>query len=138
MNEQWNAEDNISELLLKVLEFTKVRRQLLTENINQMHKPGFEPKDLAIDDFSMLLNEAIDEHVRNHRLVLRDTETVRFGRQGSVEMKPVLDTYSADLLKNNKDKYLETQVSKLLENSINQRLTGELLKQKEQMAINSD
>ena len=123
--------DNITELLVKIIEFTQTRQKILTENINNIHSPGFVPKDLAVGEFSDLLNNAINEHIQNQRLVLCDTESIKFGVSGSFKVKPVADEYAKELLEENRDEYIELQINKLLENSLNQRVAAELLRQKQ-------
>jgi len=125
--------DNITELLVKIIEFTQTRQKILTENVNNIHSSGFAPKDLAVDEFSDVMNQAIDEHIRSQRLILRDTENIKFGAAGSFEVKPSVDEYAQELLEENRDKYLELQINKLLENSLNQRVAAELLRQKQGM-----
>lgn len=126
--------DTLAELLSKIIEFTKNRRRVLTSNINNMHNPAFVPKDLAVREFSMLLNEAVDEYNRNQRLLLCDTENIKFGRFGSFAVSPVTDANAKKLLRENPDEYLQLQINKLLENSLNQRVAAELLMQKHGMA----
>jgi len=133
MNLQSLITDNITELLFKIIEFTQTRQKILTQNINNIHTPGFAPKDLEVDEFSYLLNNAIDEHIANQRLVLCDTENIKFGTSGSFEVKPITDEYARELLEENQDEYIELQINKLLENSLNQRIAAELLRQKEGM-----
>ena len=133
MNQPSLITDNIAELLVKIIEFTQTRQKILTQNINNIHSPGFVPKDLVVDEFSDLLNDAIDEHIQNQRLVLRDTENIKFGISGSFEVKPVVDKYAKELLEENPDEYLELQINKLLENSLNQRVAAELLRRKQRM-----
>ena len=125
--------DNITELLVKIIEFTHTRQKILTQNINDIRSLGFVPKDLTVDEFSDSLNNAIDEHIENQRLMLRDTENIKFGIRGSLEVKPVVDKYAKELLEENLDEYLELQINKLLENSLNQRVAAELLRQKQGM-----
>ena len=124
------ATDNVTELLVKILEFTRTRRHIITENINNAKKPGFVPRDLPIEEFSKTLHVAVDEHVNNGRLVFQDSDNIRFGFAGSIELKPVTDHYAKDLFETNMDEYLEFQVNKLLENSMNEKLAAELVKQK--------
>ena len=131
MNQQAVVTDNISEVLTKIIEFTHNRQKILTDNINNVHNFGFIPKDLAVSEFSDLLDAAIDEHVRNKRLVLCDSENVNFGPNGFFEAKPVIDSFAKKLLDENKNEYIELQVNKLLENAINQRLAAELLTQRQ-------
>jgi len=125
--------DNITELLVKIIEFTRTRHKILARNISDISSLGFVPKDLVADEFSDLLNSAINEHIANRRLVLRDTENVKFGIGGSFKVKPTIDKYAKDLLDENRDKYIELQKNKLLENALNQRVAAELLKQKQGM-----
>lgn len=129
--------DNITEILIKIIEFTHNRQKILTQNISNVNNLGFVPKELAVKEFSDLLNNALDEHIRNRRLILRDTENIKFGVKGSLAVKPVVDEHSKELLKENRDRYLELQINKLLENSLNQRLAAEFLRQK-QKAVSTD
>lgn len=123
--------DNITELLIKVIKFTQIRQRILTQNIHSIQVPGFVPKDLAVEEFSDLLNNAIVEHIQNHRLVMRDTENIKFGLNGSIEIKPVVDEYAKELLEEDRDEYLKLQINKLSENSINQKVAAGLLRQKQ-------
>ena len=88
------------------------------------------PKDLPVREFSELLNHALEEHILNQRLIMQDTENIKFGIEGKFETKPVTDHYARELLDKNADEYIELQINKLLENSINQRIAAQLLKQK--------
>ena len=123
--------DNITEILIKIVKFTQTRQKLLIQNIINIQNPGFVPQELEVDEFSYLLNNAIDEHVRNQRLVLCDTENIKFGASGSIELKPVIDKHGIKLLEKDRDEYIERQINKLWENSINQKVAAELLRQKQ-------
>lgn len=125
--------DNIAELLVKIIEFTRTRHRILARNISDIDSLGFVPKDLVADEFSDLLNSAIDEHIANRRLILRDTENIQFGISGSFKVKPVVDKYATKLLEENRDEYVELQKNKLLENALNQRVAAELLRRKQGM-----
>lgn len=123
--------DNVTELLVKIVEFTGTRHQILIQNLNAMHIPEFVPKDLDANEFAALLHEAIDEHKHNRRLLLRDSENIKFGVGGSFQAKPVVDRYAKELLEDHRKQYIELQIDKLAENSLNQRLAVELLRYKE-------
>jgi flagellar basal body rod protein FlgB len=125
--------DNITELLVKRVEFTQVRQKVLSQNINSLHNFGYVPKDLAVDEFSELLSEAVEEHIRCRRLLLRDSENIKFGVSGSFKARAVVDEHARELLEIGRDQYLELQMNKLLENSLNQRVAAELLRQKQGM-----
>jgi flagellar basal body rod protein FlgB len=123
--------DNITEILIKIVKFTQTRQKILIQNIINTQNPGFVPQELEVDEFSDLLNNAIDEHVRNQRLVLCDTENIKFGVSGSIELKPVIDEHGIKLLEEDRDEYIERQIHKLWENSINQKVAAGLLRQKQ-------
>ncbi|MHC4159603.1 MAG: hypothetical protein ACYSSO_11060 [Planctomycetota bacterium] len=122
--------DNITELLVKIIKFTQSRQKILVRNIKSIRSFGFIPEDLAVDEFSSVLSDAVTEHSQSQRLVLCDTENVKFGAAGNFEAKPTVDEYAKELLETSRDEYLELQISKLLENSLNQRIAAEMLKQR--------
>lgn len=130
--------DNITEILIKIIEFTKTRQKVLTRNINSIYNSGFAPKDLDVEEFSNLLNIAINEYMQSRRLVLCDTENIKFGINGSIKIKPTLDETAKKLLEKDRDEYIELQINKLLENSLNQRVAAELLRQKQRMISTFD
>ena len=125
--------DNVTELLTKIIEFTQMRQKVLIQNINNIDTCGFTPGDLTVKEFADSLNTALDEHIQNRRLVLCDSKSIKFGNGGSLLLKIVPDKYAQKLLEENRDEYLELQINKLLENSLNQKMAAELLKQKEKM-----
>ena len=133
MNLPLSITDNIAELLVKIIEFTQTRQKILTWNINNIDSPDFVPKDLAVDEFCDSLDYAISEHTQNQRLLLCDTENVKFGAAGSFEAKPVVDKYAKELLQEDRNEYLQLQINKLLENSLNQRVAAGLFRQKQGM-----
>lgn len=122
--------DNITEILIRIMKFTQTRHKILIQNIINIRDPEFVPKELEVNEFSSLLSCAVDEHVRNHRLVLRDTENIKFDTDNQLEIRPVVDELSKKLFEENREEYLERQINKLWENSLNQRLAAELLRQK--------
>lgn len=123
--------DNITELLFKIVEFTRNRQKILIQNINALHTAGFMPKDLPVDEFSKLMQQAVCEHACSRRLVLIDGPNVKFGAKGSFEAIPLIDEQAKQLLEKDPDEYLRTQINKLLENSLNQRIATEMLKHKQ-------
>ena len=123
--------DNITEILIRIVKFTQTRHKILIQNIINVCDPEFVPKELEVNEFSSLMSSAIDEHVHNQRLVLCDTENIKFDMGGRLEVRPVIDELSRKLFKENREEYLERQMNKLWENSLNQKLAAELLKKKQ-------
>jgi flagellar basal body rod protein FlgB len=131
MNLPTMTTDNITEVLIKIIDFTQSRQKVLIQNINAMHKAGFAPRDLPVDEFSRLIAQALAEHACSQRLVLQDGENVKFGANGNFEVTPVIDEEARMLFEQNRDEYLRRQIIKMLENSLNQRIAVDLLKQKQ-------
>ena len=126
--------DGITELLVNIIEFTNIRQKVLNQNINNMHTAGYVPQDLPIAEFSELLDDVIDEYIRSRQLLLCDSSNVKFGN--GLYVRPVSDKAALSLLEEDRDKYLESQIDKLMENSLNQRLAAELLRQKVEKDLN--
>ena len=131
MNLPTMTTDNLTEVLLKIINFTQSRQKVLIQNINAMYTAGFAPMDLPVDEFSRLMAQALAEYACSQRLVLRDGENVKFGVNGSFEVTPVIDEEARMLFEQNRDEYLRCQIIKMLENSLNQRIAVDLLKQKQ-------
>ncbi len=122
--------DNITEILIKIVKFTQSRQKILVQNIINIHSPGFVPRDLEVDEFSTVLNNAIDEHVQHRHLLLYDTENIKFRAAGDLELSPIVDEHAERLLEEDRDEYIEWQIDKLWENSLSQKVAAELLRQK--------
>ncbi len=122
--------DNISEVLARIIQFTDLRRCLLRRNMRDIDAPGFLSQDMPVREFAELLNSAIAEHLRSRRLLFRDTPNIKFGVHNAMQIRPISDTYAQAVLRTNRDAYIELQVNKLLENSLNRRIAEELFRQK--------
>ena len=121
--------DNISEVLVKIIAFAGLRRSILHRNIRNLATSSYVPEDLPVLEFAEVLNSAISEHLQNHRLLFQDTPHIEFGRNGAMRVHPVIDDYAKTLLETNPDEYVELQVSRLQENSLNCRVAEELMRQ---------
>ena len=126
--------DNITEVLVKIIKFTDTRQKIIAMNMDNSHTAGYIPKDLDVDGFSELINDAVNEHVLNNRLLLRDSESIKFGVNGEFEASAITDYNSLALLEKDRNEYIEAQIDKMLENSLNKRIANELLKQKQGLA----
>jgi len=133
MKQQTVAADNITEILVKIVEFTKKRQKILIRNINNIQNKTFIPKDLDADEFSDILSAALYDHQRTGWLILRDGRYTKFGANGTFQVNSLTDTNAKLLLKEKPSEYLQMQIDKLFENSINQRLAAEMLRQKQSL-----
>jgi flagellar basal body rod protein FlgB len=119
--------DNITEVLAKIVQFTELRRGILNGNVRGIHTRGYRPRDLPVVEFANLLNVAISEHLQHHRLLFRDTENITFGDGGTMRIHPIADEHAGSLLQTNPDQYLNLQISRLFENSLNWQVARELM-----------
>jgi flagellar basal body rod protein FlgB len=122
--------DNISDILARIIHFTQLRRRVLHENLHNADDPGFTPMDMPVREFAEALNGAVAEHLQNRRLLFRDTPSIQFGPNNTMEIRPIADPSAQALLRANRDEYIEAQIAKLLENCLNRRVAEELLRQK--------
>ena len=119
--------DFISDLLSLLKEFTTTRRRILMQNIRRVHQNDHIPCDLAVKDFSNILNEAITEYLLNQRLILRDTDAIHFGPCATVDLTPVRDDKAKQLLMQSKADYIGYQCQRLTENSMNEKMACKLM-----------
>lgn len=131
MNISTVIEDNVTEVLTKIREFTRRRRELIAENILNVNTAGYQPKDLDAEEFAELMTHAISEHIRNNRLVLCDGDSIHFGPNGDFQVEPVLDAKAKQLLACDSKAYLRYQFKKLTETLLNNQVAGGLLTKKE-------
>ena len=129
------ATDNVTELLIKIIEFSQARQKILIKNINLANTKGFVPKDLPAEEFSCILNTALDSHIDNQHLIMQDTVNIKFGTAGHFEVNAIVDKTSVNLLRKNRNIYFELQVKKLFKNSLNQKAAVKLLKQKQKSTL---
>ena len=64
MNLPTMTTDNLTEVLLKIINFTQSRQKVLIQNINAMHTCGFVPRDLPVDEFSRLIAQALADKMK--------------------------------------------------------------------------
>jgi hypothetical protein len=123
---------NITEILMRIVEFTERRREILTRNLFDYKNDGFRPYDMPVMEFSTCMTQAVTESVRSDRLLFCDHEHVRFGEGNCFDTEPVIDRTAENLLESDLKQYLQMQIHKLSENLMNNRVAVELLKQKQQ------
>jgi hypothetical protein len=120
--------DNVTEVLVKIVQFTELRRGLLNGNIRGMDAPGYMPRDLPVVEFADLLQGAISEHLQHRRLLFRDTANITFGGGGTMRIHPITDGHAGALLNADPDEYLNLQINRLVENSLNGKVARELIR----------
>ncbi len=122
--------DNITEVLVKVIEFAGRRHKILTRNILDANTADFLPMDLDVAEFSDVMMTGIAEHIRSKRLLLCDSENIKFGVGGDFVSIEIVDQEAKHLLEGNMAGYLELQIEKLTENLLNKKVAVQLLEQK--------
>ena len=125
--------DNIEEILVKIIKFTRLHHEILLDNIRNIHLSDFTPKCLDSEGFAELMNHALAEHINHNRLLWFDSQTIRFGCGGEFEIEAVIDKQANELLENDRGEYIQKQKQHLMENSLNNRVAIGLLKQKRRL-----
>lgn len=124
--------DNVTEVLLRIIDYTERRRDVLTRNIFDYRRDNYYPQDLPESEFAQRMTEAVSEHIRSERLMFCDSDHIRFHGGGVFEIQPVPDTAAKELLHANVRDYLKLQIQKLSENLMNNRIAAELLRHQQQ------
>jgi hypothetical protein len=122
--------DNISDVLVKIIYFTQLRRHVLNENLRNAGDLDFTPQEMPVRELAEALSVAVAEHLQNRRLLFRDTPNIKFGPNNTMRAWPVADANARALLQTDHDEYMQLQINKLLENCLNRRVAEELLRQK--------
>jgi flagellar basal body rod protein FlgB len=121
------TESHLVDILEKIIDFTNLRDRIITDNILNVNKPNFEPHDVDAGEFADVMAEALKEYIANNRLILRDSNSIKFTENGSFECLPVCDKYAKKLFQNNIQQYIELQIARLSENLLNCRIAKEML-----------
>lgn len=129
--------DNLAELLNTILEFTEIRSRVLKRNLEQYADPDYCPADLDAAQFADLMDQALEEHLLNNRLLLQDTPTIKFSANGRFMVKAITDHKAARLRRKDLEKYMALQHSKLRENQLNRKVARQLLCQKQKVHSNT-
>jgi hypothetical protein len=122
--------DNIDEILVKIIQFTHIRHTLISDNIRNCRAAGFVPRYIDEEDFAKVISMALAEHQRNNRLALCDSGTVRFLPDGDFRLEPQIDTEATKLFDSDFEAYIQLQKNRLKENSINNKTACALLEHK--------
>jgi len=123
--------DNLTDVLTKIYEFTVERNNVLMANLENASKPGYMPLDMPVEEFASIMDVAVSEHCRSKRLVFCDSRNVKFKEGTFCDARPAVDAEAVRLLTKDKNEFLELQLRKLSENTLNQKIACELLKQKQ-------
>lgn len=120
--------DNVTDVLVRIINYTERRRDVLTRNIFDYSQEGFCPQDLPEAEFAERMTEAITEHLRSERLMFCDSEHIQFSDGSDFVIHPVTDHAAQKLLGASVSDYLRSQIQKLSENLMNNRIAAELLR----------
>ena len=123
--------DNVVEILSMILEFTDRRGKVLHDNIVNVSTENYRPGDLDATAFADLMGKALTEHLINDRLILVDSEYIKFGPNGTFQAIAFTDVQACKLLAADKKQYLKYQMKKISENQRNKKAAAHLIEQKQ-------
>jgi len=123
-------QDNIDEILVRIIQFTNIRHNVLTENIRNCRTSGFVPQRVDEEDFAKVISIALTEHQKSKRLALCDSRTIRFQPGGDFMLESEVDAEAAMLFSSDFAAYIEMQRDRLKENILNNKAACALLHHK--------
>ncbi len=106
----------VIELLEIVIEFTRRRGELLRKNIAGVTNSEFVAYEYPVEEFVDMIEKAVAEQIYAERILLEDSECVKFGENGSFEVYPSVDQASNEIFKKDINAYIDFQREKLAEN----------------------
>jgi len=113
--------DGIDEILVRIIQFTNIHHNILTDNIRNSRQFGFAPKYVDVDDFARAVSIALAEYQKTKRLVFCDSRSIKFMAGGEFLLEPQIDLYAAELLESDFGGYIELQKDRMKENIANNR-----------------
>ncbi len=113
--------DNIDEMLVRIIQFTNIHHNILTENIRNCRQNNFVPMYVDVDDFAKVVSVALSEHQRSKRLAMCDSRTIRFTLGGEFSVEPQTDIEAAILIEEDFQAYIELQKNRLKDNMSNNK-----------------
>ncbi|HAL44497.1 MAG: hypothetical protein A2Y12_05850 [Planctomycetes bacterium GWF2_42_9] len=113
--------DNIDEMLVRIIQFTNLHHNILTDNIRNCRKSHFIPMCVDVDDFAKVVSIALTEHQKTGRLALCDSKTITFVQGGQFKLEPQIDWDAAELFESDFAAYVELQKIRIKENMSNNR-----------------
>lgn len=129
-------------VLDRMIRFTAQRQQLIAHNVANLDTPDFRQVDVSPASFQAALRKAVEDRREGKArgaesaglgsLNMRDSKEVRFGRDGSMTLRP--GTPSGNVLyhdRNNRD--LEGLMQDLAENGVAFRLATDLMRRENEM-----
>ncbi len=119
--------DNIDDVLVKIIQFTHIRHNVIQKNIEGCHCVDFTPRRVDVEDFARVISVALSEHQKSKRLVLCDSPTVSFKSGGQLNIKLKVDIAAQRLFEQDFDQYMSLQQQRLDENVINNKTACALL-----------
>ncbi|OHB61098.1 MAG: hypothetical protein A2167_08920 [Planctomycetes bacterium RBG_13_46_10] len=122
--------DNIDDVLVKIIQFTHIRHDVILKNIEDCRCADFAPRNVDVEDFARVISAALAEHQKSKRLALCDSRTVSFTGGGRLNIKLKVDTAAQRLFEQDFDQYLRFQRRQLDENAINNKTACALLSHK--------
>ncbi len=120
--------DNIVEVLGKIIDFTVKRAELINKNIKSIDNEDYKPVDFDVDEFAEVMAYAVYQHSRLKRLVFKDAYHTSFGKGGEVTSRVCVDQKAKELFENDIESYVKAQKKKLAENATNQALARHILR----------
>jgi hypothetical protein len=77
------------------------------------------------------MDYAISEYLVHQRILLVDTDTIRFGPNMTLELESRPDLQAHALLQHDRQAYVQYQTQRLLENGLNEKVALRLLETKQ-------
>jgi flagellar basal-body rod protein FlgB len=116
--------------LIKTMAFTQERLRMISENVANIHTPGYKAKQLDVGGFQQALGRAFAEHKKDYRkrFVVESGDQVRTDELGFLKVKPSDRPTDNILFHDGTDLSIERQMADLAETGMAHEMAATLLR----------
>ena len=116
--------------LVKTMAFTQQRLRMISENVANMHTPGYKAKQLDVAGFQQALGKAFAEHKKDYKknFVVESGDEVGTDERGNLKVTPSDRPVRNILFHDGTNLSLERQMADLAETGMTHEMAATLLR----------
>lgn len=116
--------------LVKTMAFTQQRLRMISENVANMHTPGYKAKHLDVKGFQQALGKAFAEHKKdyNKQFIVENGKQVATDERGMLKVTPTDRPVGNILFHDGTNMSIERQMADLAETGMVHEMAATLLR----------
>ncbi len=116
--------------LIKTMAFTQQRLKMISENVANIHTPGYRAKQLDVNGFQQALGKAFAEHKKDYQkpFVVENGDEVQTDERGMLKVTPTDRPVRNILFHDGTNMSIERQMADLAETGMTHEMAATLLR----------